>query len=475
MTLNTLSISETLANAKRLLAEEKTISPALKAVMEVILVMLQTLMERMNVTSQNSSKPPSQDPHRKKKAAKNEGSKNPGGQQGHVGKVLAKVETPDEIQIIDWDKAQLPVGEYEEAGYCTRQVIDLRISRHVIEYRAQILKNQKGQLLTAAFPDGVGRPVQYGQGLKANVVYQSMFQLVPYNRIEDYFANEVNVKISQGSIYNFNKEAYEKLERFESFVKQKLIASPVLNGDETGINIKGKGAWLHLCANERFTYFFAHQKRGREAMDAMDVLPNFQGVLCHDHWRPYFIYTCAHALCNAHHLRELTWAHEQAQQTWAGEMKILLMEMNKATQATGTLTPKEADKYYEHYRAIIAKGKIECPLVVRSTEGTSKRGRVKQSKARNLLDRLSDFETETLRFAHAVDVPFTNNLAENNIRMTKVQQKISGCFRSLDNAQIFCRIRSYISTCRKHGIAITEALKLLFDGKDPPFMRDWTG
>jgi transposase len=329
--------------------------------------------------------------------------------------------------------------------------------------------------LTAAFPDGVGRPVQYGQGLKANVVYQSMFQLVPYNRIEDYFANEVKVPISQGSIYNFNKEAYEKLERFESFVKQQLVASPVLNGDETGINIKGKGAWLHLCANERFTYFFAHQKRGREAMDAMDVLPNFRGVLCHDHWKPYFIYTCAHALCNAHHLRELTWAHEQAKQLWAGEMKVLLLEMNKATQATGVLTPTDANAYYEKYRAIIASGKIECPRAERATESKSKRGRVKQSKARNLLERLSDFETETLRFANAVDVPFTNNLAENNIRMTKVQQKISGCFRSLDNAQIFCRIRSYISTCRKHGIAVTEALKCLFDGKDPPFMRDWTG
>ncbi len=156
-------------------------------------------------------------------------------------------------------------------------------------------------------------------------------------------------------------------------------------------------------------------------------------------------------------------------------MKDLLLEMNKATQATGTLTPEKADVYYERYRTIIATGKIECPRAEVSTEGKPKRGRVKQSKARNLLDRLCDFETQTLRFAQAVDVPFTNNLAENNIRMTKVQQKISGCFRSLDTAQIFCRIRSYISTCRKHDIPITNALTLLFDGKDPPFMDQGSG
>ncbi len=210
-TLNSQSISKTLANAKHLLAQEKTLSPALKAVMEVIFVMLQTLLERMSVTSQNSSKPPSQDPNREKKASNNNTGKKPGGQKGHVGNFLTPVENPDEVQLIEWDKAKLPQGEYEEAGYCVRQVIDIRISRHVIEYRAQIIRNEKGQLLTMAFPEGVGRPVQYGQSLKANVVYQSMFQLVPYNRVEDYFANEVNVPISQGSIYNFNKEAYERL------------------------------------------------------------------------------------------------------------------------------------------------------------------------------------------------------------------------------------------------------------------------
>jgi transposase len=441
--LNDISIDETIKQAETFLSEDKSLSPGIKSTLSMLILIVKLLVNRLGLNSRNSSKPPSCDPNREKKSKKNELGKKPGGQNGHEGSQLKQVEKPDEIHTILVDKEKLPLGDYHEVGYVSRQVIDIRISRHVIEYRVQILANQNGKQFSASFPAGVTRPAQYGQALKATVVYQSQFQLLPYNRIDDYFTHEIGVSISQGSIYNFNKEAYLRLESFEQFVKEKLITAKVLNVDETGINVNGKGAWIHLAANEKYTYFFPHAKRGSIAMNAMGILPHFEGTLCHDHWKPYFIYECMHSLCNAHHVRELESAFEQDKQNWALTMKQLLLEMNTATQeAGGVLSENEANKYYKKYKAVIKAGEIECPLPesVLSMDGKKKRGRVKKSKARNLLERLRNFEKETLRFIAEVDVPFTNNLAENNIRMTKVQQKISGCFRSMVWKALKCSV-----------------------------------
>lgn len=473
MKIEHIDINKTLEDARALLENEKNISPAFKSVMEVLFLVIKLLMNRFNLNSKNSSKPPSDDQNRNKKNKKNEAGKKPGGQNGHIGKNLQPVENPDEITVISIDKRTLPQGKYRDAGYDARQVIDVRISRFVIEYRAQILEDQNGNQFVAPFPAYVTRPVQYGQALKAHSVYLSQFQLLPYNRIDDYLSKEINIPVSSGSIFNFNKEAYNLLEKFDGIAKQKLIAATVMHVDETGINVNGKNAWIHLAANELWTYFFPHKKRGSIAMDEIGILPFFKGILIHDHWKPYFIYQCIHALCNAHHLRELQRAYEQDNQKWALAMKLLLIDINNSTkEAGGSLPENVAAAYCEKYRAIIAAGEIECPLpeAKKIIDGKKKRGRVKKSKARNLLERLTSFEKDTLRFMEDVDVPFTNNLAENNIRMTKVQQKISGCFRSMEGAYIFCRIRSYISTCRKHGMAVTTALKMLFNGEMPDFM-----
>jgi transposase len=473
MKIEHIDINKTLEEARSLLANEKNISPAFKAIMEVLFLVITLMMNRFNLNSKNSSKPPSDDPNRDKKSKKNSLGKNPGGQKGHIGKNLQPVENPDEIAVIPIDKQTLPKGKYRDAGYDARQVIDIRISRFVIEYRAQILEDQNGNQFVAPFPAYVTRPVQYGQDLKAHSVYLSQFQLLPYNRIDDYLSKEINVPVSSGSIFNFNKEAYNLLEKFDGIAKLKLIAAAVMHVDETGINVNGKNAWIHLAANELWTYFFPHKKRGGIAMDEIGILPFFKGTLIHDHWKPYFIYQCIHALCNAHHLRELQRAYEQDNQKWALAMKLLLIEINNTTkEAGGSLPENVATEYCEKYRAIIAAGEIECPPpeAKQIIDGKKKRGRIKKSKARNLLERLASFEKDTLRFMEDVDVPFTNNLAENNIRMTKVQQKISGCFRSMEGAYIFCRVRSYISTCRKHGMTVTTALKMLFKGEMPNFM-----
>jgi transposase len=469
MKIENIDIEATINKAQQLVREDKQLSAASKSMFEILILIIALLTNRLNLNSSNSSKPPSSDPNRKRRPKSGTGKK-PGGQKGHLGITLEKVDTPDRIEVINIDRRTLPAGKYRQAGYDTRQVFDIDISRVVTEYRAQILEDEKGRQFVAPFPQGVTKAVQYGAGIKAHSVYMSQFQLVPYNRIQDYFADQINVPVSEGSIFNFNQEAYDLLADFENRVKNELFASQLAHADETGINISGKRHWLHCVSNDRWTFFYPHKKRGTDAMNAMGVLPEFKGTLCHDHWKPYYKYDCTHALCNAHHLRELTRAWEQDDQKWAQQMKDLLETINcKVNEAGGVLDAQESQKYRKKYRTLIKKAEIQCPEPIREKE-KGKRGRIKKSKSRNLLERLRDYENDVLRFMDNEHIPFSNNLGENDIRMTKVQQKISGCFRSVNGAQIFCRVRSYLSTCRKQGIKASHALDFLFGGKLPNFL-----
>lgn len=438
--------------------------------MELLIVIINLLVGKLGLNSGNSSKPPSQDPKRPRGSKqKTKGHKRkPGGQNGHEGTTLKQVPNPDHVETLEIDRRTLPRGTYTQIGFDTRQVIDIKISTEVTEYRAEILQDEAGNQFVADFPPGVTRPAQYGTSVKAHAVYMSQFQLLPYDRIRDYFADQCSIPLSAGSIFNFNKEAYLLLGTFEAIVKKQLVKQDVLNADETGINVNGKTLWLHTLGNDLWTLFFPHEKRGGDAMKAMGVLNDFHGILCHDHWKPYFNFSCLHALCNAHHLRELERAWEQDNQKWAKNMQALLLEINATVEATGgCLTKKAAQKFRSRYRSILTRGDRECP----APKGVNnKPGRIARSKSRNLLERLREFETETLRFMTDKRVPFTNNQGENDIRMTKVQQKISGCFRSCEGAQMFCRIRGYLSTCRKQGVDPTKALQLLFAGKLPNFV-----
>lgn len=471
MTIDNIDIEATIEKTRALLHDDKQLTDAAKSMFELLILIITLLANRLNLNSKNSSKPPSSDPNRQKGSKKLTGKKS-GGQKGHIGSTLKKIDNPDKIEHIKVDRSKLPYGDYRHIGYETRQVFDIDISRIVTEYRAQILENEKGNRFVAPFPKGVTKAAQYGDGIKAHAVYMSQFQLLPYNRISDYFADQLKIPISEGTIFNFNKKAFELLSDFETIAKNELSAAKVAHADETGINIDGKRHWLHGVSNDEWTCYYTHKKRGTDAMDNMGILPRFAGVLCHDHWKPYFTYDCAHALCNAHHLRELQRAWEQDDQNWAKQMKILLTKINgKVIDAGGALDGGESAKYRQEYRNIIQKAEIECPEPVRPKK-KGKRGRIKKSKSRNLLERLQNFENETLRFMDIDFVSFTNNLGENDIRMTKVQQKISGCFRSIEGARIFCRVRGYLSTCRKQGVASSQALNLLFDDKLPDFVPD---
>ena len=336
------------------------------------------------------------------------------------------------------DRRTLPKGtQYREVGHESRQIIDIGISRFVTEYRAQVLEDDHGNRFVASFPVGVNRPVQYGLSLKANAVYMSQYPLIPYDRVRDHFQDQMHIPLSAGSVFNFNKEAYAGLESFGQWAKTQLARSELMHADETGINIGGKRHWLHGASNASLTGFSPHAKRGTEAMDEIGILPFFKGVLCHDHWKPYYRYDCVHALCNAHHLRERERAWEQDHQQWARKMQTLLTDIRTAVEDAGEcLSPDEAKQWRRRYRRLLKKAETECsPPDENQRKG--RRGRLKRSKARNLLERLRDFEHDVLRFMEMESVPFTNNQGENDLRMTKVQQKISGCFRSMEGHRFF--------------------------------------
>ena len=472
MKLKDINVNEAVGKVRDLLQKEKELPLSLTAAIEMLLLIVELFCGRLKLNSSNSSKPPSTDPNRKKKT-RNKSNKPKGGQNGHNGTTLKPVEDPDEIVELTIDKKQLPANNnYTPDGYTARQVVDIRISRFVTEYRAEILIDNIGNQYVAVFPADITRPIQYGYSVKAHAVYLSTYQLIPYERMQEQFSNEYNIPISTGSIFNFNTEAAMLVqELFEPIAKQVLVNAAIGNVDETGINLNGKRFWLHNFSNEEWTWLEPHSKRGIEAMNDIGIIAAFNGVLCHDHWKPYFKYICSHSLCNAHHLRELTFAAEEDKQKWAEKMRVFLIELNKEVDATSNnkLSKKKSALRRDEYKKILDEANIECPESI--LVATGKRT-AKQTKSRNLLNRLREYENEVLLFMVESFVPFTNNQGERDLRMFKVQQKISGCFRSMEGAINFCKVRSYLSTCNKHGVSATEALALLFNRKMPKFVKE---
>lgn len=461
-----VNVSETVLAARRELKKEKDLSPSLMVTMNGVLDLVVVLANRLGLDSSNSSKPPSSDPNRARRSRTTKGKRRkPGGQKGHKGSRLEPVESPTLVEELLIDRRTLPPGNWKSAGFDKRQVFDIEVSFTVTEYQAEVLRNELGETFVAEFPEGVTEPAQYGVGVKATAVYLSQYQLIPQARVQDLFSTQYGLLISKASVNNFNILAARILREwdFKTWLHNQLVASSVLHADETGTNINGTRFWIHCLCNESLTYFHVDAKRGQEAMERMGVLANFHGQLVHDHWKPYFLYLCTHVLCNAHHLRELQRAFEQDSQKWAKKMKKLLEEINiQVKESGGKLSDKDIKRYQELYRRILKAADKECP------ENKKQRA---QSKSRNLIERLIAFEEETLRFMVEEQTPFTNNQGERDLRMNKVQQKISGCFRAERGAEDFCLIRSYLSTCRKQGIHPMEALRALFTGAKPKFMK----
>jgi transposase len=433
------------------------------------------LSERINVLeaqlakdSHNSHLSPSSDRfHRQPKSLRKRSGKQPGGQTGHVGNTLKLSETPDQVIVHPVEHCQHCQRDLREVASLVverRQVLDLPSKRVVvIEHQAQ----QKccptcHEISSAAFPQDVRAPVQYGAALGAVGVYLVQQQLLPYERASEVIADLLGPSMSVGTLQGLVARCAEQLAPMEQQIKAALSRAEVLHQDETGLYVAGQRHWMHVSATEHLTHYAVHRKRGKEALDAIGILKDFQGVSVHDGWRSYWQYLCQHALCNVHHLRELTFLEEERQQAWAAEMKELLLEMKAAVaqaRALGRshLHPLEVADWKACYGALLAEGYQANPPD--PPPKTGKKGRRKQSTARNLLDRLSKHQEAVLLFLDNFAVPFDNSLAERDIRMVKVQQKISGCFRSPAGAVAFCRIRGYLSTLRKQGMAVLTALE----------------
>src|SRR2546421_4782815 len=418
--------------------------------------------------SHNSHLPPSSDRfHRQPKSLRKKSGKQPGGQAGHAGNTLKLSEAPDLVIVHPVDRCQhcqRDLREVESLRMERRQVIDLPPKRVlVIEHQAhQKCCPRCQQISLAAFPEDVRAPVQYGAAIGAVGVYLVQQQLVPYERACEVIEDLMGPSMSVGTLQGLIERCAKQLEPVEQQIKAALCRAEVLHQDETGLYVAGQRHWMHVSATEQLTHYAVHAKRGKEALDAIGILEGFEGVSVHDGWRSYWHYACQHALCNVHHLRELTFLHEEQHQDWAGQMKTVLLDIKAAVEQArvegrASLHPLEVADWKAQYAALLEEGYRANPPDPPPEVG--KRGRRKQSAARNLLDRLSTHQEAVLLFLDNFAVPFDNSLAERDIRMVKVQQKVSGCFRSPTGAVAFCRIRGYLSTLCKQGCAVLTALE----------------
>lgn len=283
---------------------------------------------------------------------------------------------------------------------------------------------------------------------------------LPYDRLSRVSKDIFGIAVSCGTLVNIVHECGEMLGSSMEYIKDQLKQAKVLHVDETGNRAKGKNLWLHTAGNDQFTYVESHEKRGHAATEDIGILPVFKGTAIHDFWKSYFKYTdCNHALCNAHLLRELNGIIENNKQLWAEQMKSLLVTIKRSVDtAGGSLTPTEAAEYEFRYDEILDLGDKENPIEMEAMAKSNTRGRIAQSKARNLLDRMKLYKKEIIRFMYDPEIPFDNNQAERDIRMCKLQQKISGGFRSDQGNEAFGNIRSYISTSAKQGIPMFDSI-----------------
>lgn len=427
---------------------------------------------RLALNSDNSSKPPSSDGLKKTapRSLRKKTGRKPGGQPGHPGRTLQQVSAPDHTQVYSLPTCtcgrcggvslkDVPVLDYER-----RQVFDLPpLHLEVTEHQAEIKRCPiSGLNVRATFPSGVEAPVQYGPHFRGFALYFFNEQILPFDRLRKTCLDLFGQPLSLGTLTSINARAYEALAPVETSIIQGLIAAPALHADESGLRVAGKLHWLHVASTAFLTFFGVHGHRGTEAMDALGVLPHFRSWLIHDFWKPYLKYDALHALCNQHLLRELKFLFEQCGELWADQLSRFLLKWNSDPRARDALEEDVFEEAHRQYQRIVRKGRVDHP---RRLPG---QGRTKQDKATNLLDRLEDYDLCILAFLLDPNVPFTNNQGEQDIRMIKVKQKISGCFRTLEGAQCFARIRSYLSTCRKQGINLWDACFQAASGQ--PFM-----
>jgi transposase len=435
---------------------------------------IHVLEERLTKNSRNSHLPPSSDRFvRQPKSLRHKSGKKPGGQEGHAGSTLTLVSCPDEVivhavaccQHCQQDLAHIAPGALER-----RQVFDLPqpsprllVREHQAEHK-QCPACQ--QITVACFPHEVRAPVQYGAAIGASGVYLVQQQLLPLARACEVMEDLLGVAMSEGTLCELIARGAQSLREVEQQVKAALIQAEVLHHDETGVHVLGKRQWVHVTCTATLTHYQVHASRGHKALEAIGILPLFHGISLHDGWRAYWRYACEHAACNVHVVRELTFLADEEHLRWAADLKAVLLDMKAAADAARSqgltkVHPVEVVDWEAGFLELLAEGEAAHPL---AHAPPGHRGRPKQSPARNLLTRLRTHQQAVLPFLEDLRVPFDNNQAERDLRMVKVQQNVSGGFRSAPGAVAFCRIRGYLSCLRKQGLHLLSALEASLRG-----------
>src|SRR5260221_232067 len=446
---------ELIQQQQALLAEQHAVIQHHEEQMSSLSEKLKALRDQLAKDSHNSHLPPSSDRFvRKPKSLRQKSEKRSGGQPGHRGSSLQFSSTPDELielHVEECEACQQDLHAVAACGRERRQVVDLPSPRVVVqEYRAEQKQCPHCQQITsAAFPAGVQAPIHYGPNVGATAVYLVEQQLLPLARTCEVLRDLLGVQMSEGTVGDLIKRCGGQLALVEQQITEALKHAEVIHQDETGLYVAGKRHWMHVTCTPTLTHYHVDASRGQTALEAIGILPQFTGISIHDGWGSYFLYDCEHAVCIVHLLRDLVLLAEQGLQ-WAADLKSLLLDMKEATeqareQGKRRLDPLEVVDWEAQFLRLLDDGDQAHP---RATAPPGKRGRCKQSDARNLLDRLRKQQTAVLTFLEDLRVDFDNNLAERDLRMVKVQQKVSGCFRSEAFAQAFARIRGYLSTLR---------------------------
>jgi transposase len=441
----------------------------LRAVVSAQAKRIAELERQLAADSRNSSKPPSSDGLRKRPAPKSlrkATGRRPGRAKGDPGGRLEQVADPD--VILDHRPAVCgncanDLSGVSSSGFRARQVFDLpEITPEVTEHRLHRVVCGCGHATTATAPEDVPAQAVYGPGVRAAIAYLSAYQHLPAKRLAEAMESLFGLPISTGTVLAVLARAHDGLEDFEARVKEHLAAAPVAHADESGVRVAGKLHWLHVMCTHLVTYYGIHAQRGRDAMDDLGVLPAFTGTLITDALASYTIYGNDRALCGAHVLRELVAVTEDTRTdpAWAQAMTDVLLEAKNAVadavaDGRDALPADILAGFQDRYRQAAL-----CGIAANPHTGTGPR-----SKARALAERLRDRTTEYQRYIIDFTVPFDNNQAERDLRMIKTQQKVSGSWRTLTGAKRFARIRSYISTVRKHGLNPLTALRDLFAGR----------
>jgi transposase len=451
--------------AGKLAAETRTLIYALLGLFELLMAVF--MEKRTPKNSRNASVPPSQTDKADETATQPGAHTKGRTQQRGRSRNTRTVETVEIAPVkgcecCGKDLSTTPCQDHER-----RTLLDIVYEKHQHHVDAEI--KQCPACLTinkGAFPPAMAGPLQYGPGIKATVIHFLVAQMVSLKRVQQLMATLIGVLLSEASLLKFVRQLHHALAAWEQQAIAWLLEQPSLHVDETSLRVDRKKHWIHVYSAGEITLKFLHRSRGHEAINAINIIPRYGGVLIHDCLAAYFSYPdCLHAVCGSHLLRELTFVVETNGYVWAAQMKRLLQKTCKqvAQSPTKCLSEQDYKKLQKRYRTILTQGAKELPAIPPRQNG--KRGRIAKSDAHNLLERLRDREEAVLLFARLPRVAFTNNRAERDLRMSKVKQKVSGCFRTFFYAQAYCRISSYLQTMANKGYGPLVAIQMALSGE----------